>query len=151
MIWIRLLILLACLVLGARIGGIGLGTVAGVGLAIFVFGFGMPPGGPPGVVVGMVIAVITAVATLEAAGGLDYLVAVSERILRRRPQYVTIVAPLVIYVLVFASGTTHVIYALLPIIAEVSRKAGVRPERRPAPAAAEDGCRALRRLWRATA
>ena len=129
MIWIELLILLACLVVGARVGGIGLGTVAGVGLAIFVFVFGMPPGGPPGVVVGMIIAVITAVATLEAAGGLDYLVTVAERVLRHRPQYITFVAPLVTYVLVFASGTTHVIYALLPIIAEVSRKAGVRPER----------------------
>ena len=129
MIWIELLVLLACIVIGARIGGIGLGAIAGLGLAIFVFIFGMPPGGPPGVVVGMILAVITAVSVLQAAGGLDYLVSVAERVLRSRPQWITFLAPVVTYLLVFASGTTHVIYALLPIIAEVSRSANVRPER----------------------
>ena len=129
MLWIELAILLSCIVAGARIGGLGLGAVAGVGLAIFVFGFGMPPGGPPGVVVGMILAVITAVSVLQAAGGLDYLVSVAERILRRRPERITFLAPIVTYLLVFASGTTHVIYALLPIIAEVSRSARIRPER----------------------
>src|SRR5512134_3540263 len=129
MIWVELAILLTCIVAGARLGGIGLGTVAGIGLVVFVFGFGLPPGGPPEVVIGMIIAVITALATLQAAGGLDYLVILAERIMRRNPQYITFVAPIVTYVLIFASGTTHVIYALLPIIAEVARKADIRPER----------------------
>ena len=129
MIWIELLILLACIVVGARIGGIGLGTVAGIGLAIFVFIFALPPGGPPQTVIGMIIAVITALATMQAAGGLDYLVSVAEKIMRKRPQYITFVAPIVTYVLVMASGTAHVIYALLPVIAEVSRQGKVRPER----------------------
>jgi len=129
MIWIELLILLACVLIGARLGGIALGTIAGIGLAIFVFGFAMPPGGPPGTVIGMIIAVITALAAMQAAGGLDYLVAVAEKVMRRHSRYITFVAPVVTYLLVLASGTTHVIYALLPVIAEVSRKAGVRPER----------------------
>ncbi len=129
MIWIELLILLACIVIGARYGGLALGTIAGIGLAIFVFVFAMPPGGPPATVIGMIIAVITALATMQAAGGLDYLVSIADRILRKRPQFITFIAPVVTYVLVFASGTTHVIYALLPVIAEVSRKAGIRPER----------------------
>src|SRR5215211_1899010 len=129
MIWIELIILLACIVIGARLGGIALGTVGGVGLLVFVFLFGLPPGGPPQSVLGMIIAVITALATMQAAGGLDYLVSVAERVMRRRPQYITFVAPVVTYVLVLASGTTHVIYALLPVIAEVSRKGNVRPER----------------------
>jgi len=129
MIWIELLILLACIVIGARLGGIALGTVAGIGLFIFVFLFGLPPGGPPRTVLGMIIAVITALATMQAAGGLDYLVSVAEKIMRRRPQYITFVAPVVTYVLVLASGTTHVIYALLPVIAEVSRNGKIRPER----------------------
>jgi anaerobic C4-dicarboxylate transporter DcuA len=129
MIWIELLILLACIVVGARIGGIALGTVAGIGLAIFVFIFALPPGGPPQTVIGMIIAVITALATMQAAGGLDYLVSVAEKIMRKRPQYITFVAPIVTYVLVMASGTAHVIYALLPVIAEVSRQGKVRPER----------------------
>jgi anaerobic C4-dicarboxylate transporter-like protein len=129
MIWIELIILLACIVLGARLGGIGLGALAGVGLLIFVFLFGLPPGGPPQSVLGMIIAVITALATMQAAGGLDYLVSVAEKVMRRRPQYITFVAPIVTYLLVLASGTAHVIYALLPVIAEVSRTGKVRPER----------------------
>jgi anaerobic C4-dicarboxylate transporter-like protein len=129
MLWIELLILLACIVIGARLGGIALGTVAGIGLLVFVFLFGLPPGGPPPSVLGMIIAVITALATMQAAGGLDYLVSLAEKIMRKRPQYITFVAPIVTYVLVLASGTTHVIYALLPVIAEVSRNGNVRPER----------------------
>jgi len=129
MIWIELCILLACILIGARLGGIALGTVSGIGLLILVFGFREPPGGPPQIVIGMIIAVITALATMEAAGGLDYLVGIAEKIMRTHPRYITFVAPVVTYLLVLASGTTHVIYALLPVIAEVSRKADVRPER----------------------
>jgi anaerobic C4-dicarboxylate transporter-like protein len=129
MIWIELIILLACILIGARLGGIALGTVAGIGLAIFVFVFALPPGGPPQGVLGMIIAVITALAAMEAAGGLAYLVSVAERIMHKRPQYITFVAPIVTYFLVVGSGTTHVIYALLPMIAEVARKGNVRPER----------------------
>jgi len=129
MIWLELAVLLACILIGARLGGIALGTVAGVGLALFVFAFALPPGGPPGTVIGMIIAVITALATMQAAGGLDYLVALAGKIMRRHPQYITFIAPVATYILVLASGTTHVIYALLPVIAEVSRKADVRPER----------------------
>ncbi len=129
MVWIELCILLACILIGARLGGIALGTVAGIGLVLFVFVLKMHPGGPPGVVIGMIIAVITALATMQAAGGLDYLVGVAEKIMRKRPRYITFIAPIATYLLVLASGTTHVIYALLPVTAEVSRKAGIRPER----------------------
>jgi len=129
MIWIELIVLLACIVIGARLGGLALGAVAGIGLVVFVFLFGLPPGGPPQAVLGMIIAVITALATMQAAGGLDYLVSVAEKIMRKRPQYITFVAPIVTYLLVLASGTAHVIYALLPVIAEVSRNGKIRPER----------------------
>ncbi|MCK9997456.1 MAG: anaerobic C4-dicarboxylate transporter [Candidatus Krumholzibacteria bacterium] len=129
MIWLELVILLACIVVGARYGGIALGAVAGIGLIIFVFVLGAPPGGPPAAVLGMIIAVITALAALQAAGGLDYLVLLAQKVLRRNPQNITFLAPLTTYVLVAACGTQHVVYALLPVIAETARKAGVRPER----------------------
>jgi anaerobic C4-dicarboxylate transporter-like protein len=106
-----------------------MGTIAGLGLVLFVFVFNLPEGSPPVIVLGMIIAVITALSALEAAGGLDFLVSVAERILKSRPQSITIAAPLVTYVLIFLSGTQHVIYALLPVIAEISRKSGIRPER----------------------
>ena len=129
LLWLELALLLACIVIGARIGGIGLGTISGIGLVVYVFVFRMPPGGPPGTVLGMIIAVITALAAMQAAGGLDFLIGVAGKILAGRPRQITFLAPLVTYVLVLVSGTQHVVYALLPVIAEVSRKAGVRPER----------------------
>ena len=129
MLWLELAILLACIVAGARLGGMALGATAGVGLVLFVFAFGLPPGAPPATVLGMILAVVTALSLVQAAGGLDYVVGLAERLLRSNPRWITVLAPLVTYALIFASGTQHVIYALLPVIAEVSRNAGVRPER----------------------
>jgi anaerobic C4-dicarboxylate transporter DcuA len=127
--WLQLAILLAAIVLGARRGGMALGPMGGIGLVVFVFLFGLPPGSPPGTVLGMILAVITALSLLEAAGGLELVVRFAERVLRSNPRRVTFLAPFVTYALVLASGTQHVIYALLPVIAEVARKAGIRPER----------------------
>jgi anaerobic C4-dicarboxylate transporter DcuA len=126
---IELLVLLACIVAGARLGGVGLGALGGLGLGIFVFVFAMPPGDPPGNVLGMILAVITALSLLESAGGLDYVVRLAEALLRSNARWVTFLSPLVTYLLVFASGTQHVVYALLPVIAETARSAGIRPER----------------------
>jgi anaerobic C4-dicarboxylate transporter-like protein len=126
---IEFLILLLCILVGARKGGIALGTVAGIGLFIFVFFFNLPPGSPPKVVLGMIIAVITALATMQAAGGLDYLIMIAADIMRKKPQNITFISPLVTYILIFAAGTQHVIYALLPVISEIALKAKVRPER----------------------
>ena len=129
MIWLELLVVLACIFIGARLGGIGLGTIAAIGLAFLVFVFGLTPGSPPRTVLGMILTVITAAATMQAAGGLDDLVKIAERALRIWPRGITLVATVVAYLFTFMAGTAHIIYALLPVIAEVSRKAGVRPER----------------------
>lgn len=129
MIWIEFAIVLACIFLGARIGGAGLGTMAAFGLAIFVFGFGAKPGSLPIDVIFIIVAVISAAAAMQAAGGLDLLVAIASRLLRQRPQSITYVAPAVAWLFTFFAGTGHVAYSILPVIAEVSRKAGVRPER----------------------
>ena len=129
MLLLELVVVLICIFAGARLGGIALGTSAGIGLVILVFILGLPPGMPPRTVLGMILAVVTAASTMQAAGGLDYLVTLAERALRIWPAGITIVAPIVAYVFTFAAGTGHIVYALLPVIAEVSRKAGVRPER----------------------
>lgn len=125
----QLAILLGCIVIGARLGGIALGTLGGLGLLCFTLLLGMPPGQPPATVLGMILAVITALSMMEAAGGLTFLVNSAERLLRRHPGRISWLAPLVTYLLIFAAGTQHVIYSLLPVIAEVARNAGVRPER----------------------
>lgn len=129
MLWIELIIFLSIVIIGSRIGGIAMGTLAGIGLILFIFIFKLPVGSPPIIVLGMILAVITALSTMEAAGGLDYLIAVAEKIMRKRPQNITFVAPVITYILVLSAGTQHVIYALLPVIAEISRKQGIRPER----------------------
>ncbi len=129
MIWIDLIVVLACIVWGARLGGIGLGTVAALGMSLFVFGFGRAPGNFPGEVLLIVLCVVTAAAALQAAGGLDLMVSVAEKVLRRHPRQITLLAPFISYLFTFVSGTGHVSYSLLPIIAEVSRKVKERPER----------------------
>ncbi len=129
MFWIEFLVVLACIFIGARIGGVALGAIAGLGMGLIVFGFRRAPGDMPVDVLLIIIAVVTAVSALQAAGGLDYLVQVAERILRAKPQAITFVAPAVSWLFTLFAGTGHVAYALLPVIAETSRKAGVRPER----------------------
>src|SRR5262245_18546376 len=129
MIWIELGVVLVAIYLGTRYGGVALGLMAMLGLAVLVFGLGLPPGGPPGTVLAIVVAVVTAAATLQAACGMDYLVTVAGRLLRAHPQRITFVAPLVAYAITFCAGTGHVAYSILPVIAETARKAGVRPER----------------------
>ena len=129
MIWLELLVVLAAIFIGARVGGAGLGTVAVIGVAILVFVFGLPPALPPVQVLAIIIAVVTAAASMQAAGGMDFLVSVADRLLRVYPPAITFVGPLVSYVFTFCAGTGHVAYSILPVIAEVSRKAGIRPER----------------------
>jgi len=98
-------------------------------LGILVFGFGFPPGKAPIDVMLIIVAVITAAATLQAAGGLDYLVKVAEKILRRNPAMITFLAPVVCYFFTLFSGTGHIAYSLLPIISEIATDSKVRPER----------------------
>lgn len=127
--WIQFLILLACIFIGARLGGVGLGVMGGVGLSVLVFIFGLQPTTAPIDVMLMILAVITAAGTLQAAGGMEYLVHLAEKALRRNPKHITFAAPIVTYLFTLCAGTGHVAYSVLPVIAEVSRESGVRPER----------------------
>ena len=126
---IQLLFVLICIIVGARIGGVGLGVMGGLGVAILTFVFGLEPTTPPIDVMLMIAAVISAAGAMQAAGGLDFLVKIAEKILRRHPQYVTLLAPLVTYTFTFLAGTGHVAYSVLPVIAEVARETKIRPER----------------------
>ena len=126
---LQLLIVLLCIIVGARLGGIGLGVMGGLGVALLTFVFGLQPTSPPVDVMLMIAAVISAASCMQAAGGLDYMVKVAERLLRKHPQYITILAPLVTYTFTFLAGTGHVAYSVLPVIAEVARETKIRPER----------------------
>ena len=126
---IQLLFVLVCIIIGARISGIGLGVMGGLGVAILTFVFGLQPTSPPIDVMLMIAAVISAAGAMQAAGGLDFLVKIAEKILRKHPQNVTLLAPLVTYSFTFLAGTGHVAYSVLPVIAEVARETKIRPER----------------------
>nr|BFF11828.1 anaerobic C4-dicarboxylate transporter [Microbacterium flavescens] len=131
---ILVVILQACVVLGAivmgvRTGGIGLGLWGVVGTAILVFIFRLPPGSPPVDAFFIIIAVITASSAMQAAGGIDYLVAIASKIIQRNPRRLTFVAPLVAFVFTVLSGTSNIFFALIPVIYETSYRNGQRPER----------------------
>ena len=126
---LQLFFVLVAIILGARLGGIGLGVMGGIGLAILTFVFGLKPTAPPIDVMLMIAAVISAASAMQAAGGLDYMVKMAEKLLRRNPDRVTILSPLVTYFFTFLAGTGHVAYSVLPVIAEVARETKIRPER----------------------
>lgn len=120
---------LTAIIIGARLGGIGLGVMGGIGLGILTFVFGLQPTAPPIDVMLMIVAVITAAACMQAAGGLDLMVKAAEHLLRKRPAQITFLSPLVTYLFSFVAGTGHVAYSVLPVIAEVARETKIRPER----------------------
>jgi len=126
---LEFVVLIGALLMGARAGGVALGLWGAVGLLVLVVGFGVPPGAIPGEVLIIVLTVIMAASAMEVAGGVDFLVHIAERIIRKNPKQVTIVAPLVTYGFTFASGTGHIVYPLLPVIYEVAHESGIRPER----------------------
>lgn len=126
---LQLLIVLIAIIIGARLGGIGLGVMGGIGLALLIFVFGLQPTAPPIDVMLMIVAVISAASCMQAAGGLDYMVKLAEKVLRKNPSHVTILSPIVTYLFTFIAGTGHVAYSVLPVIAEVARETKIRPER----------------------
>ncbi|MCT8817297.1 anaerobic C4-dicarboxylate transporter [Glaesserella parasuis] len=129
MLYFEFLLLLAFLYVGSRFGGIGLGVVSGIGLAVEVFILRMPPGKAPVDVMLIILAVVTCASILEAAGGLKYMLQIAERILRKNPKRVTLLGPIVTYIMTFMLGTGHSVYSVMPIIADIALKNKIRPER----------------------
>ncbi len=126
---LQLLIVLAALYVGSRYGSLALGAISGIGLAILVLGFGMKPGNPPTDVIYIIIAAVTCAGIMQAAGGMDWLIQIAEKLLRKHPEHITFLAPLCTFFLTVLVGTGHVVYTLMPIICDISLKKGIRPER----------------------
>ena len=126
---IQLLIVLAALYVGSRYGSLALGAISGLGLAILVFGFGMKPGTPPTDVIYIIIAAVTCAGILQASGGMDWLIQLAEKLLRKHPARITFLAPFANFFLTVLVGTGHVVYTLMPIIVDIAIKKGIRPER----------------------
>ena len=126
---IGFLVVLLALFIGARYGSLALGAISGIGLAILVFGFGLKPGTPPTDVIYIIVAAVTCAGMLQASGGMDWMIQIAEKMLRRHPDRITFLAPLVTFFLTVLCGTGHVVYTIMPIICDIALKKGIRPER----------------------
>jgi anaerobic C4-dicarboxylate transporter DcuA len=126
---LQFVVVLAAIWMGSRFSGVGLGLWGAVGLLALVVAFGVVPTSPPIDVMLIILAVIMAASVMDAAGGIDFLVRIAERIIRANPKYVTIVAPLTTWSFTFVAGTGHIVYPLLPVIYETAHQSGIRPER----------------------
>lgn len=126
---VELLVVLFFIWLGARLGSIGIGFAGGFGVLVLGVVFGIAPGAIPTDVILIIMGVIAAIAAMQEAGGLDYLVQIAERVLKSKPKYITFLAPVVTYVMTLFAGTGHTAFMTLPVIAEVAKRAGIRPSR----------------------
>jgi len=125
----ELVIVLLAIYLGARLGGIGIGFAGGLGVLVLTLVFQINPGSIPFDVIEIIMAVIAAIAAMQVAGGMDYLVSLAERMLRRHPKYITFLAPLVTWLMTVLAGTGHTAFSTLPVITEVAKEQGIRPSR----------------------
>ncbi len=129
MLWLEVIVVLGAIFFGARLGSIGIGYAGGLGVLVLTLGMGLKLGAMPIEVILIIMSVIAAIAAMQVAGGLDYMVSIAEHILRKNPKQITILAPVVTYVMTFLAGTGHTAFATLPVIAEVAKEQGVRPSR----------------------
>ena len=128
MVIIELIIVFAAIFLGARLGGVGIGFAGGLGVLALAL-IGVKPGTIPFDVISIVMAVIAAISAMQVAGGMDFLVLQTEKLLRRNPRHITILAPIVTYCLTVLAGTGNISLSALPVIAEVSKEQGIKPSR----------------------
>ncbi|AVF36110.1 anaerobic C4-dicarboxylate transporter [Rahnella sikkimica] len=126
MLIIELIIVLAAIFLGARLGGIGIGFAGGLGVLVLAL-IGVKPGSIPFDVISIIMAVIAAISTMQVAGGMDYLVQQTEKLLRRNPKHITLLAPIVTYFLTIMAGTGNISLSALPVISEVAKEQGIKP------------------------
>jgi anaerobic C4-dicarboxylate transporter-like protein len=129
LVLLEILVVIGSIVMGVRMGGIGLGLWGVAGVGVLVFLFGLPPGSPPGSAMLIIIAVITAAGAMQAAGGIDFLVQVATKIIQKNPKQLNYIAPLVSFVFTVAAGTSNIFYPLLPVIYQTAYDNNIRPER----------------------
>lgn len=124
---LQLAVLFGAIFLGIRLGGMAIGYAGGFGVVVLCLFLGMKPGDIPWDVILIIMAVIAAIAAMQLAGGLDYMVQVAEKILRRNPKYINYLAPTVTYFLTFLAGTGHTAFSMIPVIVEVAKEQNIKP------------------------
>jgi anaerobic C4-dicarboxylate transporter DcuA len=128
MIAVQFAVVLAAIFIGARAGGIAIGFAGGLGVLVLAL-MGVTPGDMPLDVVSIIMSVIVAIAAMQVAGGMDYLVDLADRILRRNPKHLTFLAPIITYLMTLMAGTGHTAFSTMPVIIEVAKENNIRPSR----------------------
>ena len=128
MILLELVVVLAAIVLGVRLGGVGIGFAGGLGVLGLAI-LGVSPGALPLDVIAIIVAVIVAIGAMQVAGGMDYLVGLADRVLRKHPKQLTFLAPLITYLMTLMAGTGLTAFATMPVITEVAKENDIRPSR----------------------
>lgn len=128
MILAQFLVVLFFIFLGMRVGGIGVGFAGGAGVIVLSF-LGAVPGELPMLVIVFIMVVIIAISAMQEAGGIDYLVNLTEKIIRRHPRLLVITSPLATYILTLMASTGQVSFACMPVIIEVAKENNIRPTR----------------------
>src|SRR5664279_6026450 len=124
MMAVQFVVVLAAIDLGARLGGIAIGFAGGLGVLVLAI-LGLKPGDMPLDVVSIIMSVIVAIAAMQVAGGMDYLVDLADRILRKNPRHLTFLAPIITYLMTFMAGTGHTAFSTMPVIVESSTMTGI--------------------------
>lgn len=127
MLILQIVVLLGAIFLGIRLGGMAIGYAGGAGVVVLCLLLGMKPGDIPWDVILIIMSVIAAIAAMQLAGGLDYMVQIAEKILRKNPTYINYLAPTVTYVLTFLAGTGHTAFSMIPVIVEVAKEQNIKP------------------------
>ena len=130
MIWFHLLIVLLFIIVGARLGGIGIGLAGAAGVIVLAV-TGVPTASEhvPWDVIGIIMSVICTVAALQVAGSMDHLVHLTELLLRKHPRQIVFLAPFVTFLMSVMCGTGHTAYSVIPVIVDVSKEHRIRPSR----------------------
>lgn len=129
MVWVEIFVVLASIVLGLRFGGIAIGLFGGLGLAILTLGLRLPIGSVPIDVILIIMSVSLSAATLQATGGMAFLVNYAERLMRKNPKHINFIAPMITWLMTIFAGTGFIVFSTLPVIAEVAKESGIRPSR----------------------
>ncbi|OOF38019.1 MULTISPECIES: anaerobic C4-dicarboxylate transporter [Rodentibacter] len=129
MIWVEIFVVLASIVLGLRFGGIAIGLFGGLGLAILTLGLRLPMGSVPIDVILIIMSVSLSAATLQATGGMAFLVNYAEKLMRKNPKHINFIAPIITWLMTIVAGTGFIVFSTLPVIAEVAKESGIRPSR----------------------
>lgn len=129
LIYVQGAMLLGLIAVGVHYKGMAIGLFGALGVLLFVLVFGIAPGSVPVSAMLIIMSVVTAAGAMQLAGGIDFLVAQAQKVIRRFPNQITYVAPLTTFTFCAGAGTGNIYYSLMPVIYEVALANKVRPER----------------------